>query len=128
MLVNMGFFLIETLVMRIGARLRIYWGFIETMEQDSYLGLSLLFGRSKVRDLMSIKERIWSRVKSWGGRLLTQAGRAVMIQSIGHAIPLYAMSYFKLLRGFLNEINMLLVWFWWGSVGSNKRIHWKQWE
>ena len=50
-----------------------------SMENDSYLGLPLLFGRSKVKELWYIKERLWQRVQSWGGRLLSQAEREVMI-------------------------------------------------
>ena len=83
-----------------------------SMTKDSYLGLPLLFGRSKAKRLRNIGEKVWTRIQNWGGRLLAQAGKAVMIQAIGQAIPVYAMSCFKLLRGFLHELNMLLAAFW----------------
>ena len=51
-----------------------------------------------------------------------------MIQAIGHAIPMYAMSCFKLPKGFLNELNMIMAGYWWGDIGSKRKIHWKQWE
>ena len=51
-----------------------------------------------------------------------------MIQVIGQLIPLYAMSYFKLPRRFIHELNMTLVGFWWGDKGSKKKMHWKQWD
>ena len=41
-----------------------------------------------------------------------------MIQAIGQAIPVYVMSCFKLPRGFLHELSMMLVAFWWGDKGS----------
>ena len=77
------------------------------MENDNYLGLPLMIGRSKRREFRTIKERIWSRIKGWGGRLLSQARKAIMIQAIAQAIPLYVMSCFRLPKSFLCEINML---------------------
>ena len=41
---------------------------------------------------------------------------------------MYGMSCFKLPKGFLDELNMLLEGFWWGDKGSKKRIHWKKWD
>ena len=84
----------------------------KSMEHDKYLGLPLMFGRSKARELRYIKERIGHRIQSWGGRFLSQTGRAILIQSIGQAIPLYAMKYFKFSRGFLHDLNMMMAGFW----------------
>ena len=49
--------------------------------------------------------------------------KAVLIQAIVQAILVYAMSYFKLPRGFLHKLNMLFVGFWWGDKGSKRRIY-----
>ena len=103
-------------------------GISRTMEFDSYLGLPLMFGRNKTKKLRFIKDRLWQKIQSWGARLLSYAGRAVLIQAIGQATPLYVMSCFKLSRGFLNDLNMMLAGYWWGDKGSKKRIHWKNWE
>ena len=71
-------------------------GISRTMEFDSYLGLPLMFGRNKTKELRFIKDRLWQKIQSWGARLLSYAGRAVLIQAIGQAMPLYVMSCFKL--------------------------------
>ena len=97
-------------------------GIQRSMEQDRYLGLPLLFGRYKAKEFRSIKERIRTKIYGWKGRLLSQAGRAVLIQAMGQTIPLYAMKYFKLPDGFLQELNMMLVGFWWGDVGSKRKM------
>ena len=52
------------------------------MSQYSYLGLPLLFGRSKKGDFRAIKESIGSQIKSWGGKLLSQARKSLMIQTV----------------------------------------------
>ena len=98
------------------------------MEHESYLGLPMLFGRSKAHELRYIREKLWSRNRGWNGRLLSQAGRATMIQAIGQAIPLYAMNCFMLPKGFLYDLNMMLVGFWWGDIGIKRKIHWKKWD
>lgn len=58
-------------------------GICRSMENDCYLGLPLMFGRSKAKQLRSIKEKLWSRINNWNDRLLSHAGRAVMIQAVG---------------------------------------------
>ena len=72
----------------------------------------MLFGRSKAKELRNIKKRLWLRIQGWNVRLLSQAGMETMIQAIGQAIPLYAMSFFKLPKGFLHNLNMMLAGFW----------------
>ena len=46
-------------------------GIQRSIEKDCYLGLPLLFGRSKAKELRSIKERIRAKVNGWEGRLLS---------------------------------------------------------
>ena len=87
-----------------------------------------MFGRSKAREFKCIKEKLVVRINGWNKRLLSQAGRGVLIQAIGLTVPLYAMSYFLLPRGFIHEINMILAGYWWGDCGSKKKVHWKAWD
>ena len=67
----------------------------------------MLIGRSKCREFRTIKEKIWSLIKGWGGRLLSRYGKAIMIQAVAQAIPLYVISCFKLPKRFLYNLNML---------------------
>ena len=98
------------------------------MIHDNYLGLPLLFGRNKKREFRALKERIGSRIQSWGGKLLSSAGKGLLIQTVAQAILLYVMSCFKLSKGFCHEINMLMATYWWGDSDSKRRIHWKSWD
>ncbi|OMP11686.1 reverse transcriptase [Corchorus capsularis] len=41
------------------------------LENDKYLGLPIMIGRSRRRELHFIKDRLWSRVRSWNGKLLS---------------------------------------------------------
>ena len=93
------------------------------MNQDIYLGLPLLFGRSKKRAFRALKEKIGSRIQSWGSKLLSYAGKGLLIQTIAQAIPLFVMSCFKLPKGLCHDINMLTAGYWWGDKENKRKIH-----
>ena len=99
-----------------------------SLEHDAYLGLPLMIGRSRTKDFRYIKDRLWSRIQNWNRKLLSQASRGIMIQSVLQAIPIYVMSYFKLPKGFIHELNMLAAEFWWVILDKEEefignRIH-----
>ena len=48
----------------------------------------------------------------WEGKLLSQAGREVLIKVVIQAIPTYAMGCFKLPLGLYNEIEAMVKKFW----------------
>ena len=102
-------------------------GIQRALDYDHNLVLPLLFGMSKTKELKSI-EKVCFRIQNWKGRLISQARRAIMIQEIGQVIPLFAMSCFKLPKGFIHELNILFVRYWWGDLGAKRKIHWKRWK
>ena len=65
-------------------------------QYEKYLGLPSLVGRHRVASFSHIKERVWSKIKGWKGKILSQAGREIMIKAVAQAVPTYAMSFFKL--------------------------------
>ena len=62
------------------------------------------------------------------GKLLSQAGREVLIKSVIQAIPTFAMSCFKLPITLCPEIEALVRKFWWGQRGDRRKVHWMRWE
>ncbi|OMO70912.1 reverse transcriptase [Corchorus capsularis] len=98
------------------------------LERDKYLGLPIMIGKSKSREFLYIKDRLQQCVQRWNNRLFSIAGKAIMIQSIAQAIPVYLMSVFRFPRSFIHELNMVIANFWWGMKDRRKRIHWKSWE
>ena len=97
-------------------------------EYEKYLGLPTVVGRNKKASLNFIKERVWSKLQGWKEKLLSQAGREVLLKAVVQAIPTFAMSCFKLPIGLLNDIEMMIRKFWWGQRRDQRRIHWKNWE
>ena len=103
-------------------------GVREIHHYEKYLGLPSLTRRRKNPSFNYIKERVWRKLQGWEGKLLSQAGKEVLIKAVIQAIPTYAMSCFKLPLGLCNEIEVMVIKFWWGQQGEKRKIHWLKWD
>ena len=90
-------------------------GVQEIQHYKKYLRLPSLVGKGKKASFAYIKERVWRKLQGWKGKLLSQAGREVLIKSVKQVILTYAMGCFKLLLGLCHEIEVLIRKFWWGQ-------------
>jgi hypothetical protein len=97
-------------------------------EYEKYLGLPFFVGRSRRESFTQIKERIWQRLQGWKQKLLSQAGREILIKAVVQAIPAFSMSCFKLPVSLCQDIEVLIRKFWWGYRGSQRKIHWVNWD
>jgi ribonuclease HI len=97
-------------------------------QYEKYLGLPSLVGKEKITCFSQIKERVWSKIKGWKEKLLSQAGREILIKAVVQAIPTYTMNCFKLPVTLCKEIEGLIRRFWWGQKGDERKIHWLRWE
>ena len=95
---------------------------------EKYLGLSTLVGRAKKQSFIYIKERVWKKLQGWKEKLLSQAGREVLIKTVIQAIPIYTISCFKLPKGLVRELEGMIRKFWWGYRGEHRKTHWVKWE
>jgi hypothetical protein len=94
-----------------------------------YLGLPSMTGRSKKSIFNYIKDRIWNRISCWSSKMLSQAGKEVLIKSVAQAIPSYCMGVFLLPTSIGDEIDRMLNSFWWGAKGENRNgIRWLSWD
>ena len=83
-------------------------------EYEKYLGLLVMVGRNKKASLRYIKERVWNKLQGWKEKLLSQAGREILLKVVVQPIPTFIMSCFKLLVSLCNEIKALIQKFYWG--------------
>ena len=72
------------------------------------MGLPSFVGREKKARFTHIKERIWAKMQKWKEKLLSQAGKEVMIKAVVQSIPTYSMSVFKLLVGLCKDIEAMI--------------------
>lgn len=103
-------------------------GVSDLKQYEDYLGLPALVGRNKKASFEKIQQRVWKCLQGWEGKLLSQAGREVLIKSVIQSIPTYAMSCFKLSVTLCHEIESLIRKFWWGQRGNRRKVHWVKWE
>uniref|UniRef100_A0A2N9GZI9 Reverse transcriptase domain-containing protein n=1 Tax=Fagus sylvatica TaxID=28930 RepID=A0A2N9GZI9_FAGSY len=97
-------------------------------QYEKYLGLPSFIGRAKYSSFAQIKERVWSKLKGWKEKLISQAGKEILIKSVAQAIPTYAMSCFRLPQRLIKEIEILIRRFWWGQEGERGKMHWIPWD
>jgi hypothetical protein len=60
-----------------------------------------LIGRSKENSFKELKERIAKKLNEWSERLLSKAGREVLIKAVMQAIATFTMSYFCFPKSFM---------------------------
>lgn len=95
---------------------------------DKYLGMPTFVGRNKSLCFGYLKDRLWKRLKSWKGKLLSAAGKEVLVKAVAQAIPNYSMSCFLLPKLFCDELNKMVASYWWSGNEGEKKLHWCSWE
>ena len=103
-------------------------GVPEIRHYEKYLGIPSLVGRHKKASFDYIKERVWRKLQGWEEKLLSQAGREVLIKAVVQVIPTYTMGCFKLPTSLCIEIEKVIRRFWWGRRGDRRKIHWVKWK
>ncbi|GAA0162123.1 hypothetical protein LIER_18287 [Lithospermum erythrorhizon] len=96
-------------------------------QHKQVLGLPSQIGRTRKEMFRYIVGRVEDRVRGWKGKLLSQAGKDILIKSVFSAIPNYVMN-FKLPRGIIDNLNSLMAKFSWANSETENGIHWKAWD
>nr|XP_023924458.1 uncharacterized protein LOC112035851 [Quercus suber] len=73
-------------------------GVQEVNRFESYLGLPTLVGRTKYHTFSYLKDRIWKKLQGWKGKMLSKAGKEILIKTIAQSIPTYTMTAFPILK------------------------------
>ncbi|KAL9667325.1 hypothetical protein QQ045_001677 [Rhodiola kirilowii] len=90
---------------------------------SKYLGLPLIVGQRKTETFHCITEKIWRKIGDWKGKLLSMAGKEVLIKAVVQSIPVYMMSVYYFPQKNLDDIAKLIGQFWWNKDGQ-KWISW----
>ncbi|XP_019176856.1 PREDICTED: uncharacterized protein LOC109172161 [Ipomoea nil] len=103
-------------------------GVPEAADLGRYLGLPSMLGRNKTEVFRYIEGNIRSRIGAWQNKLLSRAGKEVLLKSIAQALPIFTMSVFLLPMRICDTLEKLYNRYWWGGGGLNRReIHWLSW-
>jgi hypothetical protein len=94
------------------------------VRSGNYLGLPISVGKSKKKTFKYLKRRIWSRIQGWQEKLLSKAGKEILIKVMAQSIPTYAMSCFDLTKGLCDELSSMISRYWWNQQDKIHKIHW----
>uniref|UniRef100_A0A803QF26 Reverse transcriptase domain-containing protein n=1 Tax=Cannabis sativa TaxID=3483 RepID=A0A803QF26_CANSA len=104
-------------------------GMARANEHSTYLGLPCTMGRNKDAILGFLKDKMQQRIQSWEGKLLSKAGREILLKTVAQALPSYAMSVFLLPKKTCSYLEGLMSKYWWGSSSNNSNgITWMSWR
>ncbi|XP_071920705.1 uncharacterized protein [Coffea arabica] len=90
-------------------------GNIQHVSQAKYLGLPMVIGRSKNSTFKFLKEKMIGKLQGWKGKMLSNAGKEVLLKLVALALPSYTMSVFKLPDGLCKALSNMMARFWWGN-------------
>ncbi|XP_013713407.1 uncharacterized protein LOC106417094 [Brassica napus] len=91
--------------------------------EAKYLGLPESMKGSKVKLFSYLKERIGRKVSGWHARTLSQGGKEVLIKAVASALPVSAMSVYKIPKSLISSLHGVLANFWWSSDEQRRKIH-----
>lgn len=97
-------------------------------KHDKYLGLPMEISYSKLDAFGYLKDKFEKKLNGWREKFLSSAGKEVLIKSVIQSIPTYVMSCFELPKGLCHDLHQIMAKFWWGSRGTEKKIHWESWD
>ncbi|XP_031120886.1 uncharacterized protein LOC116024124 [Ipomoea triloba] len=92
-----------------------------------YLGLPAFVGRNKRAAFSYIEDKIKQRICSWNKRLLSQAGKEILLKSVAQAMLTFSMTVFLLPESVCLSVQRTMNKYWWGS-GTERGLHWKAWD
>ncbi|KAG6641550.1 hypothetical protein CIPAW_09G081400 [Carya illinoinensis] len=72
----------------------------------TYLGIHTTFNRSKKEDYKEMLEKINKRLEGWKSKLLSQAGRSMLIRTVASTIHTYQMSTHMLPKSIYKSLNI----------------------
>ncbi|XP_031097211.1 uncharacterized protein LOC116001448 [Ipomoea triloba] len=102
-------------------------GVVQAPNFGKYLGLPSFIGREKRAVFSYIEDKIKHKIGSWNKRLLSQAGKEVLLKSVAQSMPTFSMSVFLLPESVCLSIERTMNRYWWGP-GNDRGIHWKAWD
>ena len=86
-----------------------------------------MIGRSKKQVFNKIKEKVGKKLMRWKEKLLSIGGREILIKTVAQAVPTYAIGCFLLPKSLCDDMERMMMNFWWGQKYQESKIAWVGW-
>ena len=83
---------------------------------SKYLGLPTYVGKSKTKTFEYIKEKVWKKIQGWKEKMLSKAGKEILIKAVAHAIPVYTMACFDITKSLCDDLSSMIGRYWWSQM------------
>lgn len=93
-----------------------------------YLGIPSDWGKTKKDMCAWVLARVENKLEGWKEKLISKAGKAILIKTVVQALPQYAMSLFKIPISICRALEQRISNFWWKQNSAKKGVHWKNWD
>ncbi|XP_019191686.1 PREDICTED: uncharacterized protein LOC109186207 [Ipomoea nil] len=97
------------------------FGMHRSDSSGKYLGLPLGIGRNKKEVFRYIETKLQQRFRGWNNKILSRAGKEVLLKSIARSFPTYTMSMYYLPITFCESLERLMNRFWWNAKGAGRK-------
>jgi hypothetical protein len=95
---------------------------------ERYLGLPVYVGQSRLKVFEYLKDRVWNKIQGWKEKMLSKAGKEILIKACAQAIPIFSMACFDITKGLCDQIRSMICRYWWSYMQTEKKMHWISWE
>ena len=79
-------------------------------------------GKNKRNTFNDVKEKLSKKLASWKEKLLSKAGKEVLIKAVAQAIPTYTISCFKIPDSLCDDFTSMIRNFCWGQKGDERKM------
>ena len=77
-------------------------------QHEKYLGLLSFVGKNKRNTFNDVREKPNKKLAGWKEKLLSKAGKEVLIKDVAQAIPTYTMSCFKIPDSLCDDLTSMI--------------------
>jgi hypothetical protein len=93
-----------------------------------YLGLPIGANHKSTSTWDSLVVHVNNRLNSRGNKFLSFSGRVVLLNSVLNAIPIFYLSFMRMLVKVWRRLVRIQREFLWGGVGGGRKINWVKWS
>ncbi|XP_019195700.1 PREDICTED: uncharacterized protein LOC109189546 [Ipomoea nil] len=104
------------------------FGVQQAVNFGKYLGLPAYVERNKHAVFAYVEDKVRQRIGSWNKKLLSRAGKEILLKSVAQAMPTFTMSVFLLPDSLCKNLERVMNRFWWRNGKDGGGIHWLAWD